>query len=874
MESKRSFVSFSSDSIPVSMDRKREPLLPYSEIVSEKMAVKLRNPLGHCLYKRIIIWTALSLFMAAFVLFGKHDGTVQPIASGHGTTKTDASFLDTNEPTTEDFYEDNGEDWANDEAQRIIDAASKGQDQLQIQVTPSKNEKRPSQDESRVADQEEDGEDDEKSAADDVRSANSQLPPSEKSNGKGSKSHAGGQSGTGNLVSDADEAGQDDEELEDEDVPEYNQNAEESEMNLLLEGENTEQLKQELENLKRMPWLRFPHLNAYFHGLKTLVSKTLHNPEYPNPERSGPFKGRVPLRKEVPKPVPYSPYEESDSIQTCYLDKENKIPAPNLYAYNGVPRHMPDPALGSYSLFGMRDDICFDRFGRYGPYGLGYRLAKGGTSVGLNTESSNSDTVWEKSGQIDYSSVDWGNAQERCSERHWSRYRQVDPKTDELEAPSDSKKSRQAIVIRLYTGFKWTYLAVLNFRALITEVSLKSGGEYTVHFLMHVRDDEAPIWSDDVTVQRILDTNVPPEFHDMVSMWSEAQMRLFYPGKFSAPIQNPSGADIHGVYRSAHLPLQVFSMQHQEYEHIWNWEMDMRFLGNYYELFDRLGKWADKQSRVRLWERSARYYIPALHGDWDNFTETVERQTTDEERQHILGPLQFHGKRPLRHEQRGESILPASCAVGRDESECGVGEPADLITLNPLFDADNSGWVFAYDTTGYPSNPPRRCAIITASRLSRRLLAAMHEEVWRHHHSMFAEMFPPSVALHHGFKAAYAPHPLYIDRAWNPLGGAVDEAFNGGQDHSTSGPGSPFDLTNEHNHKGVSWYYNSEFSGLLWRRWLGYAQLDGRGRGGGEGNRGTMRGGREEESREGGTGRMCLRSMLLHPIKFEDPDER
>ncbi len=523
-------------------------------------------------------------------------------------------------------------------------------------------------------------------------------------------------------------------------------------------------------------------------------------------------------------------------------------------------------------MFGMRDDVCFDRFGRYGPYGLGYRLAKGGTSVGMNTENSGSDAVWEESGQIDYSSMDWGDAQDRCSERHWSRYRQVDRKTDELEPSSDSKKSRQAIVIRLYTGFKWTYLSVLNFRALITEVSLKSGGEYTVHFLMHVRDDDAPIWSDDVTVQRILDTNVPPEFHNMVTLWSEAQMKLFYPGKFSAPIQNPSGADIHGVYRSAHLPLQVFSLQHQEYEHIWNWEMDMRFLGNYYELFDRLGKWADKQPRVRLWERSARYYVPALHGDWDNFTETVERQTTEAGRQLIFGPLQFHGKRPLRHEQRGESILPASCAVGKEASECGVDEPADLITLNPLFDAENSGWVFSYDTTGYPSNPPRRCAIITASRLSRRLLGAMHEEMWRHHHSMFSEMFPPSVALHHGFKAAYAPHPLYIDRAWPSS--AIDNAFNGGQDHSTSGAGSPFDLGNEHNHKGVSWYYNSEFSGLLWRRWLGYPQFDGRGHGGGEKNRGAMRGGQEEESMEESTGRMCLPNMLLHPIKFEDPDER
>jgi hypothetical protein len=580
------------------------------------------------------------------------------------------------------------------------------------------------------------------------------------------------------------------------------------------------------------------------------------------------------LNKKVPKPKAFEPYNDVDSIKTCYLDKQNKIPAPSLYAYDGVPQHMPDPAIGSYDLFGIRDDVCFDRFGRYGPYGLGYRLANGGTSVGMDTESSGSETVWEQSGQINYSNMDWGGAQERCSDANSRRFRQVDPETEELEKGTEEKKSRQAIVIRLYTGFKWTYLSVLNFRALVSEVSLKSGGEYTVHFLMHVRDDTTPIWSDDVTVQRVLDGNVPPEFQSMVTLWSEAQMRLFYPGKFGSTLQNPSGADVHGVYRSAHLPLQVFSMQHPEYEHIWNWEMDMRYLGNYYELFDRLGKWADKQPRPLLWERNSRYYIPSHHGTWENFTQVVEQQVKDSGRQTVLGPLQFNGKHPLRHEQRGESILPASCAVGQDHESCGVGEAADLITLNPIFDTDDSGWVFSYDATGYPGIPPRRCAIITASRLSKRLLSAMHEEVWRYHHTMFSEMFPPSIAYHHGFKAVYAPHPLYLDRAWSPLGDPIDKAFNAGRDHSTSGKGSPFDLRNEHNHKGTSWYYNSEFSGLLWRRWLGYAQMDGRGKGGGQGDRGTKRGGFDEESAKGSTGRMCLRSMLLHPIKHEDPAER
>jgi hypothetical protein len=34
-----------------------------------------------------------------------------------------------------------------------------------------------------------------------------------------------------------------------------------------------------------------------------------------------------------------------------------------------------------------------------------------------------------------------------------------------------------------------------------------------------------------------------------------------------------------------------------------------------------------------------------------------------------------------------------------------------------------------------------------------------------------------------------------------------------------------------------------------------------------------LRGGKAEEERKDGTGRMCLRSMLVHPIKWEHPSE-
>lgn len=61
-----------------------------------------------------------------------------------------------------------------------------------------------------------------------------------------------------------------------------------------------------------------------------------------------------------------------------------------FYAYDGVPDQMPRPVLGSHELLKVRVDVCFDRFGRYGPYGLGYSRALGG--IGFENETENSHT--------------------------------------------------------------------------------------------------------------------------------------------------------------------------------------------------------------------------------------------------------------------------------------------------------------------------------------------------------------------------------------------------------------------------------------------------------------------------------------------------
>ncbi|CAK7267760.1 hypothetical protein SEPCBS57363_002754 [Sporothrix epigloea] len=643
-----------------------------------------------------------------------------------------------------------------------------------------------------------------------------------------------------------------------------------------------------------------------------------------------------------PKPTIFNAHPDYDSpaylsryhhVQRCYLDDAKKVPVPDLWAYPGVPQGQPEPLFGSHSLLGIRNDVCFDRFGRYGPYGLGYSKEEGGTGLALDTENAGAEHIWStKSGKIDYSNVDWASAQRRCYEANEERFvaagrdgslpTEYSAPGDMLSMPSQAsnttdssgisgltKIERTAIVMRCYAGFKWSLHSILNMRALVSELALRSGGEYDVHILLHARDTNIPIWADKQTAQEFIANNIPREFRGLVTLWSEEQMRMLYPGMRGQPVfHNPANADIHGVYRSAHYPLQHFAQQFPEYAHYWNWEMDMRFLGSYYEFFNRLGIWADKQPRRRLWDRSAKYYIPALHGSWQNFTARVDAEAHEAGRPSILGELYFTGRTQTRDEERGVSPLPSGCegAVlstynrtspadnttaalpGRHffadrnnnytdiPESCGVGEAADLITLNPMFDAEDSGWMFANDVTGYDlafAIPPRRTAIITASRLSRRLLFAMHEETWRLHHGMFAEMFPPSVALHRGFKAVYAPHPVYADRHW-PLA-AAEKAFNAGPDHSAgASPSSPYHPSNEHYHRGLTWYYNSNFAGRLWRRWLGYLQpIDDpaapkpKPANGTDESLAGLGGGFGDEAM--GSGRMCMRSVLVHPIKIE-----
>ncbi|KAI1811790.1 hypothetical protein GGS20DRAFT_561370 [Poronia punctata] len=721
-------------------------------------------------------------------------------------------------------------------------------------------------------------------------------------------------------------------------------------------------------------WESFPFLTRYYGGLKNLASMTVSEPEYPRPEDEKPL-DKLQFVDSIKKPESEQPQKRSsppaskefishpDSVfQTtpeqfneCFLDEKKQLRVPPIRYYEGRPNGFPENVLGSYELFGIPKDICFERFGKYAPYGHGYSLKAGGLGTGEHGDRLGVESTWETVPQVNWTSMDWAEIQRRCYQINADRYKPLParqhipegyyaddkPKTKkpatktgktlasrdtvpedsvELSKPAKSVMAgkqkenvepakdaaakgntlpRTAIVVRCWDEFPWRQEDIMNFRSLITELALASGGRYDIHLLVQVKNDGAnPVWADAETYQRHIDETVPAEFRGLVTLWSETQMLAVYQGIHDLWTKGPD-LPVHGVYRGLQMAMQYFAYRHPEYDYYWQWEMDVRYTGHYYDLVTRVEKWAKEQPRKGLWERNARFYVPSIHGSWEDFKQMARVQTemgvkgTDNVYDGVPGTehgLKGNlGEKPIWGPQRPkdpkdwldpENDPKPPTTHERDRYEWGVGEEADFITFNPMFDPERTTWGLSEDITGYNEGdgngkPPRRAQIVTFSRMSRRLLLTMHRETAFLKHHAFPEMWPGTVALHHGYKAVYAPHPVYVDREWPTA--FLAQTLNNGRNGASGGSRTAVWGDREHNLEGLSWHYRTSFAHNLYRRWHGLVVNND----GGEEFELTI-----DESKDGSTvgemrggeGRMCLPPMLLHPIKdvelpVEDPVE-
>lgn len=277
------------------------------------------------------------------------------------------------------------------------------------------------------------------------------------------------------------------------------------------------------------------------------------------------------------------------------------------------------------------------------------------------------------------------------------------------------------------------------------------------------------------------------------------------------------------------MPVQFFARNKPEFDFYWNIELDVRYTGHYYHLTEQLGDWAKAQPRKGIWERSNHFYIPRVHGAYStDFTQWVQEKSSPSGKlwgkysdQSIWGPAAVPGGI-----DSSLADFPATANPDQDSYSWGVGEDADFITLLPIFPPHETHYAFLGDYWNYPEvpaapEPPKRCSIVTTYRLSNRLLNTMHNENSKAPgHHMGSEMWPPSVCLQYGYKAVYAPHPIWLDRKWPAK--ALNYIFNPGSGGNAGGSESVFGLDREHNFLGSSWYYRAHWARTLYWRVLGW----------------------------------------------------
>ncbi|KIV83704.1 hypothetical protein PV11_05706 [Exophiala sideris] len=512
-----------------------------------------------------------------------------------------------------------------------------------------------------------------------------------------------------------------------------------------------------------------------------------------------------------------------------------------VWAYPGKASGAVDPVLGSYKASGLDGDVSFDRIGRFSAYGLDQFDA-------MDLE----DMQKEKTSNLDWDKVDWGELQEKCVAANKQRFKPLKerpqnsiqysnikhkheqakskPLSATFEPGMVNKAKRTAIVIRVWTGAKWTADVVMNIRAMIAEASLASGGKYQVFILLHVKDEGVPIFVGEDEPEATIAKYIPPEFRSMTEVWNHAQIRGLYSNM----------AEHAFVGRSPWMILQWFARNHPEFDFFYHHEFDVRYTGHYLDLFESIERFGRDQPRKGIWERAGRLYIPAVHGDYDtNFRES----TRTEDPHHVWGPVSVEGVRP-----RGPK--PPS-KEAEDNYEWGVGEDADWIGFLPSFNVTNTNWWFRNYLWGYAQgqSTPRRATLVSEGRVSRRVLDVMNYENAENGHHVDSEMFPQTMCLHHGLKSTSFPHPIFADRHWPSE--ALQSTFNGGPFGQSGGYwNSTFSKWNEYAWTNMTWYYSSAQAMPIFQRFLGVTALES--------------GGQEWEDVYG---RTVVRPMLLHPVK-------
>jgi hypothetical protein len=237
------------------------------------------------------------------------------------------------------------------------------------------------------------------------------------------------------------------------------------------------------------------------------------------------------------------------------------------------------------------------------------------------------------------------------------------------------------------------------------------------------------------------------------------------------------------------MSLQLFAERHPEYDFFWNWEMDVRYTADYQTLFPAVASWADKQPHEGLWQRNTRFPI-------------------------------LSNSQSLAELERSSAAMPVSRPWSNWTDHSTSSNDTDLITLFPTFETTNTRWPHRDYLVNYGKSVDVRFGTVgTNMRLSRRMLDLMSWEN-RQGRAMMSEMWPPTLAYHHGLKTVYVPHPIFFDEEWSEA--ELESTFNGGLDGRVGGSAGSI-INHETLFARATWYWDARVPLQLYHDWMASA---------------------------------------------------
>lgn len=479
-------------------------------------------------------------------------------------------------------------------------------------------------------------------------------------------------------------------------------------------------------------------------------------------------------------------------------------------AFHNLSLSFPAPPGGSFAALGLTTEFNTPA-SRYGAYGYGEHDADYGRP------------------KVDWGTVDWAELQNECRLANQHRFRGSEnistSRTFQLHGgkawwPEHLQArvfdtQRTAIVVRAWEGYQWTPGDHHHLRALIAETGIASNADYAVFLLVDVKDKDGSrrIFHDAEHYQTAVKELVHPEYQSIAVLFDAEVLQSWYP-------KVPD----HSVFFQVYQPLQLFAQFFPDFDHYWQLEMDIRFTGDARLLLNSMSEFARNEPRKQSVERASYYYMPQVHGSYDDFTASINASLSS---QGIWGPISIPDiPNPI-------GPVPPSDDPRHDDFQWGVGDDADLLLTNALANVSAAQyWPFQHWIHNFQQAEatPRFYSNVAMGRYSWNLLNAMHHGQTDKGLTLPSEASAVSFALYHGLKISFPPLPWYhhpqadrevtveeLERLYNGGSPIENAASNGGLSHGQAlyNPDGVYELFN-----GKTWWWVPGYPGRVMRHWL------------------------------------------------------